>query len=312
MRSIGQAFWKSAWALLATANFFWALNIILARGISGQVPPITLAYVRWTGAFLFALGFAWPRLKQDWPVMLRQWPLMLLLAATGIASYNTLSYIGLSSTTALNALLLQSAAPLVIIVWAFVIFRDVPTLRQVAGVLVSLAGVAAISAHGSLRMLADLHVNPGDIWVMVAILTYAVYCVMARKRPPVHPLAFLVALMGIGSLQMLPFAAWEWSHSTGIHGGWPIYLAMAYIAVFPSFCAYLLFNRGLELAGPGPAGQSMHLMPLFGSVLAVLILHEQFRAYHAVGISLIAVGIVLASFTRMRMPSLAQPASTQT
>jgi drug/metabolite transporter (DMT)-like permease len=312
MRSIGQAFWKSAWTLLATANFFWALNIILARGISGQVPPITLAYVRWTGAFLFALGFAWPRLKQDWPILLRHWPLMLLLAATGIASYNTLSYIGLNSTTALNVLLLQSAAPLVIIVWAFVIFRDVPTLRQVAGVLVSLAGVAAIAAHGSLRMLADLHFNPGDIWVMVAIATYAVYCVMARKRPPVHPLAFLVALMGIGSLQMLPFAAWEWSHSTGIHGGWPVYLAMGYIAVFPSFCAYLLFNRGLELAGPGPAGQSMHLMPLFGSVLAVLILHEEFRTYHAVGISLIAVGIVLASFTRMRMPSLAQPASTQT
>jgi len=312
MRSIGQAFWKSAWTLLATANFLWAGNIILARGISGEIPPITLAWVRWTGAFLFALGFAWPHLKREWPVMLRHWPLMLLLAATGIASYNTMSYIGLNSTTALNVLLLQSAAPLIIIVWAFVIFRDVPSLRQVAGVLVSLAGVAAIAAHGSLEMLASLHVNPGDIWVMVAIVTYGVYCVVARKRPPVHPLAFLVALMGIGSLQMLPFAAWEWSHSTGIHGGWPTYLAMAYIAVLPSFVAYLLFNRGLELAGPGPAGQSMHLMPLFGSVLAVLILHEQFRAYHAVGIGLIAVGIVLASFTRMRMPRLAQSASTQT
>ena len=312
MRSMGQALWKSAWTLLATANFLWAVNIILARGISGDVPPITLAWVRWTGAFLFALGFAWPRLKQDWQVMLRHWKLMVLLAATGIASYNTLSYIGLNSTTALNVLLLQSASPLVIIVWAFLIFRDVPTLRQIAGVLVSLAGVAAIAAHGSLEMLASLHINPGDIWVVVAIATYAVYCVVARKRPPVHPLAFLVALMGIGSVQMLPFAAWEWSHSTGIHGGWPVWLAMAYIAVLPSFVAYLLFNRGLELAGPGPAGQSMHLMPLFGSVLAVLILHEQFRAYHAVGICLIAVGIGLASFTRIRLPRLAQPVSTRT
>lgn len=312
MRSIGQACWKSAWTLLAGANFFWALNIILARGISGEVPPITLAWVRWTGAFLFALGFAWPLLKRDFPVMLRQWPLMLLLAATGIASYNTMSYIGLNSTTALNVLLLQSASPLVIIVWAFLIFRDMPTLRQIAGVLVSLAGVAAIAAHGSLRELANLRINPGDIWVIAGIVTYAVYCVVARKRPPVHPLAFLVALMGIGSLQMLPFAAWEWTGSRGIHGGWPVYLAMGYIAIFPSFFAYLLFNRGLELAGPGPAGQSMHLMPLFGSVLAVLILHEQFRPYHAAGIGLIAVGILLASFTRIRIPWMAQPASTRT
>ncbi len=291
--------WQSAWTLLAGANLLWALNVILARGIAGDVPPVTLAWIRWTGAFLFALPFAWGQLKRDLPEMARHWPIMLLLAATGIASYNTRSSIGLTTTTALNVLLLQSAAPLIIIVWAFLIFRDVPTLRQTAGVLVSLAGVAAIAGHGSLETLASLTINRGDLWVITAIATYAVYCVMARKRPKVNSLAFLVACMGIGSVQMLPFAAWEWTQGASIHGGWPIYLAMAYIAVLPSFVAYLLFNRGLELAGPGPAGQSMHLMPLFGSVLAVLILHERFQLYHAAGIALIAAGILLASLPRL-------------
>jgi drug/metabolite transporter (DMT)-like permease len=303
--------WQSAWTLLAGANFLWAVNVILARGISGDVPPITLAWVRWTGAFVFALPFAWRHLKRDWPVIRQQWPIMMLLAATGIASYNTMSYIGLTSTTALNVLLLQSASPLIIIVWAYLIFRDVPTLRQAAGVLVSLAGVAAIAAHGSLQALANLTINRGDLWVVLAIAIYAVYCVMMRKRPKVNPLAFLVAAMGIGSVQMLPFAGWEWMHGASIHGGWPIYLAMAYIAILPSFVAYLLFNRGLELAGPGPAGQSMHLMPLFGSILAVLVLHEQFQLYHAAGIALIAVGILLASLTRLPLPRLAR-ASNQT
>ena len=88
--------WSSAWTLLALANLFWAGNIVLGRGVAGMVPPVTLAYVRWTGAFLIGLGFAWPYLKRDWPVLLHQWPLMLLLSATGIASYNTLSYIGLT------------------------------------------------------------------------------------------------------------------------------------------------------------------------------------------------------------------------
>jgi drug/metabolite transporter (DMT)-like permease len=290
-----QRLWRSAWPLLIVANFLWAANIVLARGIAGQVPPVALAYWRWTGAFLIAVGFAWPRLKADLPQLTRHWPMMVLLAATGVASYNTMSYIGLNSTSALNALLLQSAAPLIIIVWAFALFRDVPTARQGAGVVLSLAGVAVIAAHGSMTTLLNLHLNPGDVWVVSGLIVYAVYCVLLRKRPPVHPVSFLVAAMGIGSLLMLPFMLWEFAQGGRIHGGLPSYLVIGYTAVFPSLVAYLLFNRGVELIGAGAAGQSMHLMPLFGSVLAVFILHEQFKPYHVFGIVMIAGGIVLAS-----------------
>ncbi len=115
--------WNSAWTLLILANLFWAGNIVLGRGVAGLVPPIALAYWRWTGAFLVAVGFAWPHLKRDAPVLLRHWPMMLLLSATGIATYNTMSYIGLASTTALNVLLLQSAGPLIIILWAFALVQ---------------------------------------------------------------------------------------------------------------------------------------------------------------------------------------------
>ena len=288
--------WQSAWVLLAAANLFWAGNIVLGRALSGHFPPVALAYWRWTGAFVVAVGFAWPRLKVDLPVMLRHWKVMLTLSATGIASYNTMSYVGLTSTTALNVLLLQSATPLIIIVWAYLLFQETPTLRQALGVLVSLAGVATIGGHGSLEVLAHLQLNHGDLWVLAALTIYAFYCVMLRDRPPVHPLSFLVAAMGIGSLMMLPFMLWEFASGARISGGVAPYLAIAYIAVLPSFVAYLCFNRGIELIGPGPAGQSMHLMPLFGSVLAVLFLHEQFQPYHAAGIALIAAGILLASF----------------
>jgi drug/metabolite transporter (DMT)-like permease len=196
--------WHSAWTLLGAANLFWAGNIVLGRAFAGHIPPITLACWRWTGAFIVAVGFAWPRLRTDLPVMLRHWKMMLLLAATGIASYNTMSYIGLRTTTALNALLLQSASPLIIIVWAYVLFREAPTPRQTGGVLLSLAGVAAIAAHGSLGELAKLRLNPGDLWVLAALMIYGAYCVLLRKRPAVHPLSFLVAAMGIGSFMMLP------------------------------------------------------------------------------------------------------------
>jgi drug/metabolite transporter (DMT)-like permease len=306
-----RSLWHSAWALLVAANLFWAGNIVLGRGLAGHVPPITLAYWRWTGAFVVAVGFAWPRLKTDLPVMLRHWRMMLVLSATGIACYNTMSYIGLTSTTALNVLLLQSASPLIIVVWAYLLFRETPTPRQILGVLVSLAGVAAIAAHGSLQALAHLQLNRGDVWVLAALMISSFYFVMLRKRPAVHPLSFLVAAMGIGSVMMLPFMLGEVASGARIHGGFSSYLAIAYTAVLPSFVAYLFFNRGVELIGAGPAAQSMHLMPLFGSVLAVLFLDEQFQIYHAIGFAMIAAGIVLASFKPARRPQ-AVPTPTTT
>jgi drug/metabolite transporter (DMT)-like permease len=287
--------WNSAWTLLVLANLLWAGNIVLGRGMVGMVPPITLAYWRWTGAFLIAIGFAWPYLRRDWRVLLGRWRLMLVLSATGIATYNTMSYIGLTSTTALNVLLLQSAGPLIIILWAFALFGDRPSLWQAAGVALSLVGVAVIAAHGSLASLLHLSLNRGDVWILVAMLIYGSYAALFRVRPATHPLSFLVATMGIGSMMILPFYLWEVAEGGRIEGGLPAWFALAYIAVFPSFVAYLFFNRGIELIGAARSGQSWHLMPVFGSILAVVFLGEQFHVYHAVGIALIAGGIVLAS-----------------
>jgi len=162
-----------------------------------------------------------------------------------------------------------------------------------------------IASHGTIETLLHLSFNRGDIWNMVAILIYGIYAAMFRRRPATHPLSFLVAAMGIGSMMILPFYIWEFAQGSRINGGLPAWLGMAYIAVFPSFIAYLFFNRGIELIGAGRAGQSWHLMPVFGSILAVLFLGETFYAYHAIGIAMIAVGILLASIKAAPMP---QPA----
>ncbi len=303
------AFWNAAWPVLALANLLWAGNIVLARGVADLVPPVALAYWRWTGAFCISLPVAWPYLRRDAPVLVRHWRMMLLLSATGIATYNTMSYIALAQTSALNVLLLQSAQPLLIIVWGAAIFAERPSLRQAAGVLVSLAGVAAIAGRGSAAVLLGLRLNPGDWWILGGISVYSIYCVMLRRRPAVHPLAFLSAAMGIGSCLILPFYLAELASGAHITGGPRAFLAMGYMAVFPSFVAYLLFNRGIELIGAGRAGQSMHLMPLFGSVLAVLFLGERFHAYHAAGIALIGAGILMASWRLARQPPRALPVS---
>lgn len=295
MQHLVNRFWHSAWTLLAITNLSWAGNFIVGRAVAGQVPPVTLAWWRWTGASIVAIGFAWPHLRRDGPVLLRHAPVLLALSVTGIASFNTMVYIGLQDTTAVNALLLQSVMPVVILLWALALYGERPGLFQMAGLAVSLLGVAAIAGRGSAAALTGLSFNTGDLWVIGAVILYALYAVLLRRRPPVHPLSLLVVLMGAGSVLLLPLCVWEAHGGAEIRGGWPSWAAIAYTAVVPSLVAYLFFNRGVELIGAARAGQSLHLVPVFGAALAVLFLGERIEAYHVFGIVLIAAGLALAS-----------------
>ncbi|HJS88240.1 MAG TPA: DMT family transporter, partial [Acetobacteraceae bacterium] len=281
--------------LLATTMLAWSGNTIVGRAVVGAVPPVTLAFLRWTGAALLVAAIAWRPLRRDLKTMRRAWPAMLLLSATGIAVYNTVVYAALHSTTALNALLLQSITPLFVLAWDFLLFRQSTGPRQVLAILISLAGVAVITAHGSLATLAGLRFNGGDLLVVAALADYALYTTLLRLRPLVNPLSFVAATCAIGAVTLAPFAGWELA-SGAVLRPTPLALgSIAYVCLVPSALAYLCFNRGVELIGAARAGQYMHLIPVFGTALAVLLLGEQVRAYHFAGIALIAAGLVLAS-----------------
>jgi drug/metabolite transporter (DMT)-like permease len=304
MQHLLNRFWHSAWTLLALTSLSWAGNFVVARAVAGQVPPVALAWWRWTGAFIVAFGFAWPHLKRDWPVLLRHAPIILALSATGIAAFNTLAYIGLQHTTAVNGLLLQSVMPIVILLWAFVLHHERPGLFQTIGMVVSLAGVAAIAGRGSAVALLSLSFNIGDVWVIGAVVCYAFYAVLLRRRPAVHPLSLIVVLMGVGAILLLPFYIREAQAGAAIRGGWPSFAAIAYTAVLPSFVAYLFFNRGVELIGAARAGQSLHLVPIFGAALAVVFLGERIQPFHVFGVVLIAAGLALASLRGDSLPGV--------
>jgi drug/metabolite transporter (DMT)-like permease len=281
--------------LLSLTSLFWAGNTVLGRFLAGHVPPITLAFIRWGGAFLILLPFAALHLIRDWPTIRRHLGLMIVLAATGVSAYNTMAYYGLQYTTAINGLLLQSIGPLFVALWTFALFGDRLTARQAGGICVSLTGVLVIICHGSLAVLTGIGFNRGDLWFLIALAIYGFYTAWLRKRPPMHPLSFLAVSMGLGSLLLVPAVALELAGGRTVELDAVTLASFAYVCVFPSLLGYLCLNRGIELIGANRAAPFMHLTPVFGSVLAIVLLGERFELYHAVGYALVFTGITVAT-----------------
>jgi drug/metabolite transporter (DMT)-like permease len=281
--------------LLSLTALFWAGNIVLGRYVAGHVPPMTLSCVRWIGAFFMLLPFAWPHLARDWPVLRTRLPLMIGLSATGFAINNALSYWALQYTQALNALLIQSSGPLFVALWSLTLFGVRLTWAQLAGIAISLAGVLTIILGGDLTALADIRFNKGDIMLAGALMSFGLYSALMPRRPVTHQLSLITFTTGCGALLLLPFAIWEYSTGFTLKFDTATITTVIYVVVFPSALAYLFFNRGIALIGPNRAAPFFHLMPVFGSVMAILLLGEQPRLFHLIGYALVLAGIVIAS-----------------
>ncbi len=281
--------------LLSLTSLFWAGNTIVGRVSAGHIPPLTLACIRWGGAFLILLPFAALHLARDWPTIRKHAGVMALLAFTGFSGYNAIAYYALQYTTAINGLLMQSSAPLFVALWSFVSFGERLTARQAGGICVSLAGVLVIISQGSLALLLGVGFNFGDPWFLLALLIYGYYMAALRNRPPMHPLSFLAVGMGVGTLFLVPGMVWELAGGKSFVLDLRNVASIGFLWVFPSLVGYLFLNRGVDLIGANRAAPFIHLVPVFGSVMAVAFLGERFELYHAIGYALVFAGITVAA-----------------
>jgi len=288
-----------AYLLLTLTVLFWSGNWVVGRGIRDDVPPIALSFWRWAIAFLCLLPWAGPHLRRQWREALAHWKVLAMLGLFGGACHNALTYTGLAHTTATNGVLLASATPIMIIGLSWALFGK--RLRRIEwlGVAVSFAGIVAIVAQGQPARLAALQPNAGDLWVLAAMFFWALYTVLLARRPPgLHALAFLAAITLWGLAGLLPFYLWEIAAGKLIVPGAAAFAAIAYAGIFPAALGFIFWNRAVAEVGGNRAGQFMHLMPAFGTLLSFLFLGETPRAYHAAGIALILSGIYLT--TRVR------------
>jgi len=297
MKRLSQKIFNAPYLLLMLAPLLWSGNFVVGRAVRATLPPIGFAFWRWLIASLIVLIAARRHLKRDRDLILKHWKILLAISLFGIAMFNTLSYIGLRFTSAINGVLLQSVIPIAIMALSYLFFRQTITRLQAFGVIMSLGGVLFIITQGKWNVLLTLSLNIGDLMIFIAVVGYAVYSVLLQKRPAIHPLSLLSVTFVMGTCMLFPFYCVE-------HFAWqPMPLnritlfAVGYVAIFPSIIAYSCFNRGVELIGANRAGLFIHLMPVFGSLLAMIFLGETFKLFHGVGIALILIGIWLATKT---------------
>ncbi|WP_432455028.1 MULTISPECIES: DMT family transporter [unclassified Agarivorans] len=284
----------SAYGLLLLPPLFWAGNFVTGRYIAGQIPPMSLSYWRWTIASLLVLPFLYRSLWQQRRVIQRYWLRISLLACLGVAGFNSCVYIGLQSTTATNALIINSMIPIFILLVSCLGFGQRMGMKQILGIILSFCGVLALLVKGQWQSLASLSINRGDSWILLSAVIWALYSIGLRFKPSqLSGSAFLGSTLVIGSLVLSPFywlnlpqAAFSLNHDSMV--------ALAYVAVFPSLLAYQSWNYGVKVVGASVAGQYIHLMPLFGAILSVSLLGEQLAVYHLIGASFIAAGLLVA------------------
>ena len=303
---------RYAYLTLALVMLFWAGNSIVGRAIRDEIPPFTLALVRWLGAAAVLLPLAWRHLADDREQLLRHWKIVLLLGVLGVAGFNAFLYTGLHHTTATNGLLLQAAIPGCVLLIDRVLFGKRSPALQIIGVLLSTLGVLIVVVKADIGLLAAFRFGFGDMLIMGGVLVWSSYTSLLRLKPAVHQLSFLFATFVIAALCMAPLSLEEWAGGARLRPDAGLLAACAYVAIFPSVIGYLLFNMAVEEIGAGRAGQTISLMPLFGAVLAAALLSEPLHGYHLVGMALILCGIALSVTVDRRLgPAHSNPARTR-
>lgn len=285
-----------AFFLLTLSSLFWAGNWVIGRALREAIEPIALNFWRWLIAALVLAPFAIPGLSTQYRVIRRSVGVLTLLGLTGVALFHCLVYLGLRTTTTVNAVLLNSSAPLFMMLCSWLIEREHANRRQVAGMLISLVGILVILSRGDLPSLVQLEVHAGDVWIVLAMPVWGIYSVLLKRRPPeLGGVQFLFIISVAGVLLLAPAFALE---ALVVPPSWPSIgdgVGVLYVGLFASVGAYICWNRGVSIVGANTAGFTLHLLPVFGTVAAMVFLGESFHPFHGAGIATILLGVVVAT-----------------
>jgi len=282
--------------IMVLPPLFWAGNFIIGRAVSHLHAPLGLSFWRWFLASIMLLPFVIKPLWQQRQIIIQNIGKIFILSILGVSSFNSLAYISLQYTTATNATLLNSFIPIFILIIAGLIFKEKISRKQILGILVSLIGVIVILTRLDKQVIVALEINKGDLWMLLAALDWALYSILLKYLRPkaLKPMPFLGIMMIIGTIVLYPILLLNPFNEQAFVWNPEIIKALAYIAIFPSIVSYLAWNYGMQKIGASIGGQYIHLMPLFGAIMAIIFLGEKIQLYHIVGGLCIALGLWLS------------------
>ena len=286
----------SPYVLLLLTMCFWAGNSVVSKAVVAGVPPAALVFWSWLIGIIALSPWALPHVLARRDLVLGNWLKLVLIGSLGMSVFFHLFYNALTFTTAINATLISTTIPAMIVGLSWLLYREAISWRAALGSVIAFAGVVVVIVRGDVSVLVGFGFNSGDLLMVLAVVSWALYTVLLRHSPPeLNPLAMLWVFALAGLIINGVIYSSELFSPMAITVSWGDAAMIAYVAIFPSVLAFVFYNAGVRSLGPGIAGQFLYLMPILTAILAVTFLGESFELYHLVGFVVIVFGLVLAT-----------------
>ena len=288
---------NSAYLFLILATLFWSGNFIVGKVASFfEIPPFSLNFYRWTFAWLILAPFTLKEIIQKRDHILKNIKLISVLGITSITIFNSIVYYSLNFTQVISGVLMISTIPVMIIFFSWIFKIEKTNAYQILGVVFSLLGVAIIVTKADMDILINLNFNKGDLWMVVAMFSWAIYSALLRKKKfDLSQASLLEVIISAGLILLLPAYLIERALGYELNITLPFILTLSYVVLFPGLASFICWIKGIAIIGPNRSGIFLHLMPIFSTVLAILIFKENFMNYHFYGAIFIIGGIFLSS-----------------
>ena len=286
-----------AYLMLTLCAFFWSGNFIVGKFATlYEVPPLTLNFFRWLIVWIILIPFTFKDIFLNIKIIKEKFYSILLMSITSISIFNSVVYYSLNFTQVLNGALMISTIPVLIIFISFIFRVEKINFNQVLGLIFSITGVIIIITKLEFSRLIRLDLNKGDLWLLVAMLSWAIYSTMLKThKTGLNYLTFISVIVTFGLIFLLPQFLFEFNNEELIKFNYAFFLIISYVVLFAGLGAYIFWNKAVLIVGPTRAGIFLHLMPVFSSFMAIFLLNEKFMNFHIFGAIAIILGIYLSS-----------------
>ena len=284
--------------LLVFATLFWSGNFLTAKlAFNYSLSPLKLSFFRWFLAFLIIFPLTFKNIYRNSILIKENLIKIIILSILGVTVFNSFTYIALQSTLVINASLMASITPLLIILFSWIFLKTNTSLFQFIGITLSIIGVSCIILRGNFNNLFILEFNPGDIWMLIAVICWALYSVLLKKLDSNLPqITTLTVMIFFGIIFIFPFYVVESFNHGFLPNKLSDFLMIIYVAIFAGIFSFIFWNKGVLIIGANRAGVFLHLIPLFSAIWAIFILGETFSLFHLLGVVFIVIGIILANY----------------